>query len=86
MSMCHAHGPMAAPRAELEPKEPDATHFRVGDWWLSPAGTRYRVVDANHSRAWLRKGGNGAQIARWWDAIGAHGNRPWMRESWGGQP
>ena len=82
MSMCHAYGPMASPRADLDPKEPDATHFRVGDWWLSPAGTRYRVADTDHHRAWLRNGNK--QIWRWLYDTGS-ASRPWVRESWDGR-
>ena len=85
MSMVCAFGPMAAPRAAECPAEPDATHFRVGDVWRSPVGTRYRVVSGGRKTVALQ-GGAGKTARREWDAIGAHTNNPWIRESWGGQP
>ena len=76
--------------------EPDATHFRVGDVWASPGGALHLVVavrvDHKHRdrclMATLRAGetGSGRKSVRRWDAIGAHTNRPWVRERWGGLP
>lgn len=75
---------------------PDATHFRVGDVWQSPAGTLYLVTDVRRDyerrdrvlMATLRVGADGAgrKLVRRWDSIGAHSGRPWIRESWGGRP
>ena len=76
--------------------EPDATHFRVGDVWMSPNGLEHLVVsverDPKHRdrvlMATLRAGvaGSGRKTVRRWDAIGAYSGRPWIRQSWGGQP
>ena len=76
--------------------EPDATHFRVGDVWQSPAGSLHLVTDVQRDHkhrdrvltATLRAGvgGSGRKTVRRWDAIGAHSGSPWVRQSWGGQP
>ena len=76
--------------------EPDATHFRVGDVWQSPAGSLHLVTDVQRDHkhrdrvlmATLRAGvdGSGRKTIRRWDSIGAYSGRPWTRESWGGRP
>lgn len=77
-------------------REPDATHFRVWDVWMSPDGFLHLVVsvkpDPKHRdrvlMATLRAGvdGSGRKTVRPWDSIGAYSGRPWIRKSWGGQP
>ena len=78
-------------------REPDATHFRVGDVWISPGGCLHRVVSVHRMSisngselfATLRVGSDGTggrKTVRRWDSIGAHSGRPWVRQSWGGQP
>lgn len=67
--------------------EPDATHFRQGDWWASPRGTRYLVSeDVRHvqseKQVALRPVGKGSKKWVVWDAI----KTGWTREAWGGQP
>ncbi len=74
-----------------ERAEPDATHFRVGDVWMSPKGLEHLVVSVERDRvpmATLRAGvaGSGRKTTRRWDSIGAHSGSPWVRQSWGGQP
>ena len=65
----------------------DATHFRAGDVWMSPAGKQHCVERVNKTgSAFLRRIVDGRGVWRQWDAIGAHSGRPWIRESWGGQP
>ena len=87
MSIC-AFGPMASPQQPVDAiQEPDATHFRLGDRWQSPAGNAYAVVKCGRAFVWLRpENGSGLIQRLGWDSIGAHSNRPWVRESWGGQP
>lgn len=85
MSMACAFGPMAAPRAAECPAEPDATHFRVGDVWLNSRGTPHKVFEVWGRVASMVNMKTGRTHSRAWDAIGAHTNRPWIRESWGGQ-
>ena len=68
-------------------EEPDATHFRPGDWWTSPRGTRYRVTkDVRHvhseRQVALQPAGKGPKKWVQWSAI----KRGWRREAWGGQP
>lgn len=64
--------------------EPDADSFRVGDWWLSPRGTRFLVIERIGWKVSMRAGGTGRKQWRVWDDIGAHMGRQWIRESWGG--
>ena len=70
--------------------EPDATHFRPGDWWVSPKGTRYLVTVETkfiHKDRWaigmqvaLRSAGRGVKKWRFDDDI----LNGWTREAWGG--
>lgn len=85
MSGICAFGPMASPQQQQEQEPPDATHFRVGDVWRSPVGTIYVVEKSGFRIVWLRLDGDNRLTKRGWDSIGAHSDRPWVRESWGGQ-
>lgn len=68
-------------------KEPDATHFRVGDVWISPVGTVYKVEQENGPVVRIRCIASGSPLlSRGRDSIGAHTGRPWTRRSWGGKP
>lgn len=98
MSIC-ASGPGASRQPLPAPVEPDATHFRKGDVWMSPRGMLYRVIKVEKHIATLCRGikvqkhvatlrlginGTGRKIVREWDAIGSFSGSQWIRESWGG--
>ena len=71
-------------------KAPPADCFRVGDWWQSPQGTRYLIVDRNlgpgRRVVWMRAGGRGWARLKYrnWDSIATKAGA-WVRESWGGE-
>ena len=69
---------------------PDASMFRLGDVWLSPWKSAYRVthVNAYYCQADLRSGeeGRGKLIHRNTRDLSGPGSTKWTRISWGGQP
>lgn len=76
-----AAGAFGGPQQER--REPDADQFRQGDVWQNSVGTAFTVEHVGNGVALLVNEKTGRTHRREWDAIGAHGGRPWVRLSCG---